>query len=112
MPSDVIDWLAQAVSRGYVDRAQVARVLGVSPRTVSRWLQRGGTPRPDAGKRLAELLVVLEELSKTLQPQAAHDWLSTPNPLLSYHKPVDRLQERRHRDVLSAVEQLGEGVFV
>lgn len=112
MPSDLIDRLAEALDRGCVDRAQVARVLRVSPRTVSRWLQHRGAPRRDPRERLAGLLTVLAYLLKTLKPRAAYEWLSTRNPLLSSEKPVDLLQEGRHREVLGALDQLGEGVFV
>jgi len=87
-------------------------VLGASPRTVARWLQHDVRPRPQARERLLEFLAVLEHLSKTLQPQAAHDWLFTPNPLLSYHKPADLLREGRYRDLLGAIDQLAEGVFI
>lgn len=39
--------------------------------------------------RLLEFLAVLARLSATLQPDAARDWLFTPNPLLGHHKPAD-----------------------
>ncbi|MEO8425341.1 MAG: antitoxin Xre/MbcA/ParS toxin-binding domain-containing protein [Actinomycetota bacterium] len=59
-----------------------------------------------------ELPAVLERLLSVLEFQAARDWLFTPNPLLSYEKPADLLVERRYREVLGAIDQLGEGVFV
>lgn len=110
--AEVMERLAEVLDRGYIDRGQIARVAGVSSRTVARWFKHEGVPRPEAAERLAELVVVLAQLSKTLSPQAAHDWLLSPNPLLSHDKPVDRLKEGQHRYVLGAVEQLGEGVFV
>jgi Protein of unknown function (DUF2384) len=55
--------------------------------------------------RLCFLLVaVLEQLSGVLRPQAAHDWLFTPNPSLEHHKPVDLLRTGDFRQVLGAID--------
>ncbi len=112
MPPDLMERFEAALRRCDLDQTQAARVLGASPRTVSRWLRNEVRPRPEAKERLLEFLTVLERLSKTLQPQAAHDWLFTPNPLLSHHKPVDLLRENRYQDLLGAIVQLAEGVFI
>ncbi len=112
MQTGLVQRLEQALGKADLDQAEVARVLGTSPRTVSRWLRKEASPRPDARERLLEFLAVLERLSVTLRPEPAHDWLFTPNPLLSHHKPADLLREGRYRDVLGAVDALAEGVFV
>ncbi len=112
MSTDSIDRLATALDRADLDQADVATVLGVSPRTVARWLHQDVKPRPEAHERLLEFLAVLEHLSNTLAPQPAHDWLFTPNPLIWYHKPADLLREGHCRDLLGAIDQLAEGVFV
>ena len=112
MATDLVDRLERALEKTDLDQSQAARVLGASPRTVSRWLKEEVQPRPEARERLLELLAVLERLSRTLRPQPAHDWLFTPNPLLSHHKPADLLREGRYRDLLGAIDQLAEGVFV
>jgi uncharacterized protein (DUF2384 family) len=93
------------------DQSDLARVLATNPRTISRWLG-GTTPRPDARERLLEVLAVLESLSAVLRPQAAHDWLFSPNPVLDHHKPVDLLRKGEFRRVLGAVDAMAEGVFV
>jgi putative toxin-antitoxin system antitoxin component (TIGR02293 family) len=95
-----------------VDQAELARMLETTPRTVSRWLSRQTNPRPDARERLLEVLAVVERLSGTLRPQAAHDWLFTPNPELDHHKPVDLLRDGDYRPVLGLIDAMAEGVFV
>ena len=95
-----------------VDQAELARMLETTPRTVSRWLSRQTNPRPDSRERLLEVLAVLERLSATLRPQAAHDWLFTPNAELDHHKPVDLLREGDYRPVLGLIDAMAEGVFV
>jgi putative toxin-antitoxin system antitoxin component (TIGR02293 family) len=104
--------LGDALRQVDLDQATVARVVGTSPRTVSRWLRDGAEPRSEARERLLELIAVLERLSGLLQPPAAHDWLFTPNPLLAHDKPVDLLSRREYRRVLAVIDALGEGVFV
>lgn len=104
--------LEEALSQTELDQGEVARVIGASPRTVSRWLRQEVSPRREARERLLEFLAVLERLSLSLRPEPAHDWLFTPNPLLSHRKPADLLREGHYRDVLGAIDALGEGVFV
>ena len=108
----LIQRLESALDKAELDHGEVGRVIGASARTVSRWLRAEASPRPGARERLLEFLAVLERLSATLRPEPAHDWLFTPNPLLSHHKPADLLKEGRYREVLGAVDALGEGVFV
>src|SRR6266508_1602294 len=69
--------LERAAARIELDRRDLARALDTNPRTVSRWLNKETAPRPDARERLLELVAVLERLSATLRPAAAHDWLFT-----------------------------------
>lgn len=95
-----------------LDQSEVARLLDANPRTVTRWIKEGVSPRPAARERLLELLAVLEALASTMQPQAAHDWLFTPNPLLQHHKPVDLIRAGEFRRVLGAIDALADGVFV
>lgn len=87
-------------------------MLETNPRTVSRWLSRETSPRPDARERLLEVIAVLEQLSGVLRPDAAHDWLFTPNPALDHYKPVDLLRAGEFRRVLAAIDAMAEGAFV
>jgi putative toxin-antitoxin system antitoxin component (TIGR02293 family) len=109
---DLADRLRAASAKVDLDQAEIARVLQTNPRTVSRWLQRETAPRADARERLLELIAVLERLSIVLRPQAAHDWLFTPNPLLEHYKPVELLNRGDSRRVLGAIDAFAEGVFV
>lgn len=93
-------------------RADVARALDANPRTLSRWLNDETVPRAGARERMLETVTVFERLSATLTPEAAHDWLFTPNGTFDYHKPIDLLREGEFRQVLGAIDALAEGVFV
>ena len=104
--------LRGAAERTELDQADFAQVLGTNPRTIARWLADETEPRTDARRRLLEVLAVLEQLSGLMRPQAAHDWLFSPNPLLEHEKPIDLLTQGRWRRVLALIDALDEGVFV
>lgn len=104
--------LEDSISRIQLDEADVARIVGTHLRTVYRWFREEAEPRRTARERLLELDAVANRLSGVLRPEPARDWLYTPNPLLDHQKPVDLLREGRYREVLGAIDQLGEGVFV
>ncbi len=110
--TDLAERLGRASGQIDLDQADLARMLETNPRTVSRWLARETSPRPDARERLLELIAVLEQLSGVLRPQPAHDWLFTPNPSLTHHKPVDLLRNGEFRQVLGAIDAMAESVFV
>lgn len=104
--------LRRAVQQTDLNQVDIARLLDTNARTVARWLNDGIEPRPEARRRLLELVAVLEHLSGVLQPQAAHDWLFSPNAMLDHHKPVDLLAAGEFRRVLALIDALAEGVFV
>ena len=110
--ADLAERLGRATDQIELDQSDVARMLETNPRTVSRWLSRETSPRPDARERLLELIAVLEQLSGVLQPEPAHDWLFTPNPGLDHYKPVELLRVGEFRRVLGAIDAMAEGVFV
>lgn len=110
--ADLATRLGRATSEIDLDQADVARVMQTNPRTVSRWLSRESSPRPEARERLLELIAVLEHLSGVLAPEPAHDWLFTPNRMLSHHKPVELLRKGEFRRVLASIDAMAEGVFV
>ncbi|MBA2359536.1 MAG: DUF2384 domain-containing protein [Actinobacteria bacterium] len=107
----IAERLEHAATKVELGGGDLARVLETSPRTIARWLNQGATPRPHARERLLELIAVLELLSETLRPPAAHDWLFTPNRSLDHHKPVELLREGNFRSVLGAIDALADGVF-
>lgn len=104
--------LRSAVERTELERADVARLVDTNPRTVARWLAEESEPRTEARRRLLEVLAVLEQLSGLLRPQAAHDWLYSPNALLEHEKPIELLADGQWRRVLGLIDALEEGVFV
>jgi putative toxin-antitoxin system antitoxin component (TIGR02293 family) len=104
--------LRGATSSTALDQADLASLVGANPRTVARWLAEESEPRTDVRRRLLEVIAVLEQLSGVLAPQAAHDWLFSPNPALGHDKPIELLAGGEWRRVLGMIDALAEGVFV
>ncbi|MBT8404108.1 MAG: hypothetical protein KJP18_09635 [Gemmatimonadetes bacterium] len=91
------------------DRA-VANLLEVSPSQVSRW-RRGQAPDPDNADRLAGLALVVEMLSRWLDPATIPDWLEGPNLHLDDRAPAYLLRRSRVADVLAALEADKAGAY-
>jgi transcriptional regulator with XRE-family HTH domain len=60
-----------------LDRKQLARVVGVSERTVASWERGAGVPEPGRGK-LRELQRLYRGLTRVLKRGAVPEWLVMP----------------------------------
>lgn len=105
------DRLGRVIESTGLDYTDVARMLDANPRTVSRWINEGTEPRWELRERVLELTAVIERLSQVVRPEAAHDWLFTPNPTFQHDKPVELVRDGRFKEVLAVIDGLGEGVF-
>lgn len=110
--ANLAERLGRTTGQVKLDQAELARMLGTNPRTVSRWLSRQTAPPPDSRERLLELIAVLEKLADVLRPEPARDWLFAPNDSLDYREPVDLLRAGDFRRVRGAIDAMSEGVFV
>lgn len=97
---------------GGLDSRTVARILDRSPRTVTRWLRHGVSPRRDSQERLTELEEVVDRLRRTVGSSAARTWLFTPVPMLDGRLPADLVRDGEYRRVIAAIDAIGEGAFV
>jgi putative toxin-antitoxin system antitoxin component (TIGR02293 family) len=103
----VLDRLLEA---DVVDGADVARVLGTSPRSVTRWQAARTVPRRASEERLLELKAVVDLLRGVLREEPARLWLRSPNPDLGYEKPLDVIARGEYRRVIDSIMALAEGV--
>jgi transcriptional regulator with XRE-family HTH domain len=93
----------EAVARDLGSQARVARLLGVSPSRISRWLR---TEQPDAENRrkLEGVEFVLGRLLDLYERDVAVDWLLGINAALGDRRPIDLLAAGRTAEVLLAVQ--------
>ena len=104
--------LERLEARAGLSYEDIARAVGTSPRSISRWAHGEADPRSRPRDRLLEITAVVTELSRVLQSDAAHVWLFTPNPFLEFDRPIDLVSQGQYRRVLAAIEALSDGVFV
>ena len=99
-------------AKGAMRSADVANVLSVRPETVSRWNQGKAFPHPNTEKQLLELEFIIDQLSDFYEPKEARLWIFSRQRILQGGVPAELIQQSRVDEVLTAVNQLREGVFV
>lgn len=93
---------------GRLSDAEIARATGADASTARGWL--AGTPAPtgERAERLVELSVLVERLTRVMDPSYIAVWLRTPVPALDDDKPLEvigRGDYRRVAKLLSALEE-------
>lgn len=109
MPIAVRDKV-KAVSEDLGGQARLARVLGVSPSRVSRWIR---TEEPDSTNRrkVEGVEFVLSRLLQFLDKETATKWLQGVNAHLGDRRPIDLLAAGRVTEVLEAIEAEETGAY-
>lgn len=92
--------------------SDVANVLSVRPETVSRWNQGKAFPHPQTEKHLMELAFIVEQLSDFYEPNEARLWILSRQRTLGGQIPAEMIQEGKVDDILVAINQLRDGVFL
>jgi hypothetical protein len=98
--------------KGAMRSSDIANVLSVRPETVSRWNQGKAFPQPQAEKHLMELAFIVEQLSDFYEPSEARMWILSRQKLLGGQVPAEMIQANRVDEVLTAINQLRDGVFL
>lgn len=108
--SAVTGLLDELVDGNIVDQPDIARVAGTSSRSVARWRAEAALPRRMTEERLLELKAVVDLLRTVLRDEPARMWIRSPNPMLSYEKPLDLVERGDFQRVVGAILALAEGV--
>lgn len=108
--SEVVVVLDRLLEGDIVDTEDVARVVGSTSRSVSRWHAAGSAPRRLSEERLLELKAVVDLLRSVLRGEPARLWLRSPNPELGWEKPLDLVAGGEYRRVIGAILAMAEGV--
>ncbi|MGH8924478.1 MAG: hypothetical protein ACRDWA_07580 [Acidimicrobiia bacterium] len=59
---------------------------------------------------MLELKGVLDVLRRVLREDPAHIWIRSPNPDLSYEKPLVLIERGDYRRVIGAILAMAEGI--
>jgi transcriptional regulator with XRE-family HTH domain len=94
-------------------RPELARVFGVEPRTLERWVTGQTYPQHEARLQLGRLHALDAQLRDVFATETTSQaWLRTDNRYLGGMKPIEALLAGRPDRVVAAVEALESGVFV
>ena len=104
--------LETILEKGAMRSSDIANILSVRPETVSRWNQGKAFPHPQTEKHLMELAFIVEQLSDFYEPQEARLWILSRQRLLDGRVPAEMIQEDNVDEVLTAISQLRDGVFI
>jgi putative toxin-antitoxin system antitoxin component (TIGR02293 family) len=85
-PAQLLGWLGEALG---TPRAVIAGMIGVSLRTLQRWLRGDARPGPDDDARIRRLTRVVNEARYALTPEGVVAWLDRPTPHLDGRTPAD-----------------------
>jgi uncharacterized protein (DUF2384 family) len=100
----------RAVSTDLGGQAKLARMLGVSPSRVSRWL-RTDEPDPMNRRKVEGVEFVLGRLLDIHGRDTALKWLQGFNAHLGDRRPIDLLGQGRVAEVLEAIEADETGAY-
>jgi len=100
----------RAVSRDVGGQAKLARLIGVSPSRVSRWLDQ---EQPDAvnQRKVEGVEFVLSRLLGVWERDTALKWLQGFNAHLGNRRPIDLLAAGRVGEVIEAIESEETGAY-
>jgi transcriptional regulator with XRE-family HTH domain len=92
----------EALSVDFGSQRRLAELLGVSPAQVSRWLKGQGIDPLNADK-IDLLELVMSQLLRLYEPEAARAWLLGLNPQLRDRRPIDMIRMGKAEELLRAI---------
>jgi DNA-binding transcriptional regulator YiaG len=99
--------------RAHLSQEKLARILGTSWVTISRWERHVAVPSGDASERLDRLSRLIERIGDAIPADSIFDFLDTPNPLFRGHPPMELLtSDYSFQDLLSFVDGAKSGDMV
>ncbi len=85
-PSEILGWTLNIL---HLPQVEVAAMLGVSLRTVQRWLRGQGRPGAEEAARIRRLATVVNEAQFALSSEGIVSWLFRPTAYLDGRTPLD-----------------------
>lgn len=112
---DVKDYPAPSISDVIRDlgisQETIARILGTSARSVSRWIIEGVTPSKVYQERLNMLMAIHHKLLSLIKKEAIPKYLQSYNDSLDGKRPIDLLLNQEYDKILADLSAMEEGVF-
>lgn len=95
-------WLAHCLE---TSQASLADLLGVSTRTLQRWISETDTAQPEGedARRVRVVARIVNHLRHSLTGPGVVRWFDLPHPLLNGRRPIDLLDDPGAVEQLSAL---------
>lgn len=87
------DVLARTAATVSAPQEKFAELLGVSTRTLQRWLSGQGEPGPDDADRARTVAQLITQLNHTFTPSGVMAWFYREHPELGLQRPIDLLAD-------------------
>jgi uncharacterized protein (DUF2384 family) len=89
---ELVAWLVAITE---APQAQIAQLIGVSPRQFQRWLSpsESASPEGDDLRRVRAIARIVNQLRFSLTPAGVVDWFSWRSPELGRKRPIDLLDK-------------------
>lgn len=99
---EIARWLAHCLE---TSQASLADLLGVSTRTLQRWISETDTAQPEGedARRVRVVARIVNHLRHSLTGPGVVRWFSLPHPLLGSRRPIDLLDDPGAVEQLSAL---------
>ena len=99
---ELVNWLAE---RTEVSQAELAKLLGVSPRQFQRWLSPAEKAGPEGAdlRRVQQIARIVNQLRFALTPAGVIDWFTWQLPDLAGERPIDLLDDPERLPVLIGI---------
>lgn len=96
--------------KAQVTQEELAKLLGTSWVTISRWERRVADPGSEMQGRIRRMSQLLDEIGDALPRGEFSNFMQTPQPLLRGHCPTELLQsDYSFEDLLTFVESAKSG---
>lgn len=100
----------RALTRDFRSGAELADALGVNRSQITRWLKGAGID-PLNAEKIDLLELVIANLLRLYEPEAARAWLFGLNPHLRERRPIDLVRAGKIEELLSAIRAERAGSY-
>jgi len=100
----------RALAHDFRSGAQLAEALGVNRAQITRWL-RGAGIDPQNAEKIDVLELVVSNLLRLYEPDAARAWLFGLNPHLRNRRPIDLVRAGKAEELLAAIRAERAGSY-
>jgi DNA-binding transcriptional regulator YiaG len=102
--------IADLRKRAHLSQEKLARLLGTSWVTISRWERNVVVPGGEASERLERLSQLVDRIAGAIPADRIFEFLDTPNPQFRGHPPMELLtSDYSFQDLLSFVDGAKSG---